>query len=61
MVPAANGGERLMPGVQRAAAELENVGLNLAYTVSIVLPETTNPEVFNSIFRSLKENLLKKS
>lgn len=61
LVPAANGGERLVPEVQRAANELESVGLNLAYTVNIVLPETTNPEVFNSIFKSLKENLLRKS
>jgi hypothetical protein len=62
LVPAANGdGARLIPEAQqRAVAELESVGLNLAYTVNIVLPETTNPEVFNSIFKSLKENLLKK-
>ena len=53
---------RLIPETQRrAAVELESVGLNLAYTVNIVLPETTNPEVFNSIFKSLRENLLKKS
>jgi hypothetical protein len=48
-----------MPEAQRAVRELESVGLNLAYTVNIVLPETTNPEVFNSIFKSLKDNLLK--
>lgn len=58
-VPTANGSERLVP--DRAASQLENVGLNLAYTINIVLPETTNPEVFNSIFKSLKENLLKQS
>lgn len=38
----------------------EEVGLNLAYTINLVLPETTNPEVFNTIFKSLKENLLKR-
>lgn len=61
--PTVNGDDiRLIPETQqRVAAELESVGLNLAYTVNIVLPETTNPEVFNSIFKSLKENLLKKS
>lgn len=37
----------------------QNVGLNLAYTVNLNLPESTNPEVFNAIFKSLKENLLK--
>jgi Family of unknown function (DUF5343) len=59
LIPAPTEGERLMPEAQRAVRELESVGLNLAYTVNIVLPETTNPEVFNSIFKSLKENLLK--
>jgi Family of unknown function (DUF5343) len=63
LVPAATGdGARLIPEAQqRVAAEVESVGLNLAYTINIVLPETTNPEVFNSIFKSLKDNLLKKS
>lgn len=62
IVPANGDGARLIPEAQqRAVAELESVGLNLAYTVNIVLPETTNPEVFNSIFKSLKENQLKKS
>jgi hypothetical protein len=44
----------------RIATMTEDVGLNLAYTINLVLPETTNPEVFNTIFRSLRENLLKK-
>lgn len=33
-------------------------GLNLVYNINIVLPETTNVEVYNAIFRSLKGNLL---
>lgn len=37
----------------------ENAGLNLSYTINLNLPETTDVEVFNAIFRSLKENLLK--
>lgn len=37
----------------------QDIGLNLAYTVNLNLPESTNPEVFNAIFKSLKENLLK--
>jgi hypothetical protein len=45
---------------ERGLAKDEEVGLNLAYTINLVLPETTNPDVFNTIFRSLKENLLKK-
>jgi hypothetical protein len=32
-------------------------GLNLSYTINLNLPETTDVEVFNAIFRSLKENL----
>lgn len=40
--------------------QTEDVGLNLSYTINLVLPETTNPEVFNNIFKSLKDNLLKK-
>lgn len=33
-------------------------GLQLAYNINVVLPETTNAEVYNAIFRSLKANLL---
>jgi hypothetical protein len=37
----------------------EGVGrLQLAYNINVVLPETTNVEVYNAIFRSLKANLL---
>ena len=32
--------------------------LQLAYNINVVLPETTNVEVYNSIFKSLKANLL---
>ncbi len=39
----------------------QNFGLNLGYTINLILPETTNVEVFNSIFKSLNENLLRKS
>ena len=38
----------------------QSVDLRLSYTINLNLPETTNPEVFNAIFRSLKENLLKR-
>jgi hypothetical protein len=36
-----------------------NSGLNLSYTINLNLPETSDVEVFNAIFRSLKDNLLK--
>jgi Family of unknown function (DUF5343) len=37
----------------------QHMGLNLSYTINLNLPETSDVEVFNAIFRSLKENLLK--
>ena len=33
-------------------------GLRLSYTINLNLPATTNAEIFNAIFRSLKEHLL---
>ena len=35
------------------------VGLNLSYTINLNLPATSDIAVFNAIFKSLKENLLK--
>jgi len=37
------------------------VGLNLSYTINLNLPATSDVAVFNAIFKSLKENLLKES
>jgi len=34
--------------------------LNLSYTINLVLPKTDDAAVFNAIFRSLRENLLRK-
>lgn len=40
--------------------EKENVlGMNLSYTINLNLPATSDPAVFNAIFKSLKENLLR--
>lgn len=36
-----------------------SVGLNLGYTINLNLPATSDPAVFNAIFRALKEHLLK--
>lgn len=33
--------------------------MQLAYNINIILPETTNIEVYNSIFKSLNSNLMK--
>lgn len=38
--------------------ELE-LGMNISYTFNLNLPATTDISVFNAIFKSLKENLLK--
>lgn len=35
-------------------------GINLSYTINLNLPATSDIEVFNSIFKSLKEHLLQK-
>lgn len=37
----------------------EQVDFRIGYTINLNLPETTDPEVFNAIFKALKENLLK--
>ena len=43
-----------MPGV-----EGKSLGLNLGYTINLNLPATSDIAVFNAIFKSLKENLLR--
>jgi hypothetical protein len=35
-------------------------GINLSYTINLNLPATTNIDIFNAIFKSLKEHLLQK-
>lgn len=37
-----------------------NEGINLSYTINLNLPATSDIEVFNAIFKSLKEHLLQK-
>jgi len=38
----------------------QEVGMNLSYTINLNLPPSADPEVFNAIFRALKEHLLAK-
>jgi Family of unknown function (DUF5343) len=38
----------------------EDLRINLAYTINLVLPKTDDVAVFNAIFKSLRENLLRK-
>lgn len=42
-------------------ASNRDVGLNLSYTINLNLPATSDVAVFNAIFKSLKENLMKAS
>jgi hypothetical protein len=39
----------------------QKLGLNLSYTINLNLPATSDIAVFNAIFKSLKENLLRES
>ena len=43
---------------QGGREERRSVGLNLAYTINLNLPATSDQAVFNAIFKSLKEHLL---
>jgi hypothetical protein len=43
------------------ATQTPALGLNLGYTINLNLPATSDIAVFNAIFKSLKENLLKGS
>lgn len=38
--------------------ESKSRGMNLSYTINLNLPASKDPEVFDAIFKSLKENLL---
>lgn len=37
----------------------EKIKLGLNYTINLVLPKTDDPAIYNAIFKSLRENLLK--
>lgn len=42
----------------RAHRNGQEIGMNLSYTINLNLPPSTDPEVFNAIFKALKEHLL---
>jgi hypothetical protein len=48
------------PPQENGAARHAEFGMNLGYTINLNLPETDNVAVFNAIFQSLRENLLKR-
>jgi hypothetical protein len=43
----------------QASEGTRSVGLNLGYTINLNLPATADPSVFDAIFKSLKEHLLR--
>jgi len=45
---------------ESAKFETKDFDLNLSYTINLVLPKTDDPAVFNAIFHSLRDNLLRK-
>jgi hypothetical protein len=45
---------------QNKIRQSDLTGVNLSYTINLNLPETSDGKVFDAIFKSLKENLLKK-
>ncbi|HBX79495.1 MAG: DUF5343 domain-containing protein [Gemmatimonadetes bacterium] len=45
--------------VRGAQVSLAGFGLNLGYNINLNLPATSDPAVFNAIFRALKEHLLR--
>lgn len=46
--------------IQRPSSSDLGVDFRVGYTINLNLPETTNVEVFNAIFRALNEHLLKR-
>ncbi|MHC4661480.1 MAG: DUF5343 domain-containing protein [Planctomycetota bacterium] len=46
------------PDKPKGKLPLEDLGLNLSYSINLVLPKTDDPAVFNAIFRALRDNLL---
>lgn len=46
-------------GTETEKTEGKKVHLGLNYTINLVLPKTDDPSVYNAIFQSLRENLLK--
>ena len=44
---------------ERERAEADKTPLKLSYTINLNLPATTEIEVSNAIFKSLRENLLR--
>ena len=48
-----------IPPLGKPSSNNSGVGLNLSYTINLNLPATSDIAVFNAIFKSLKDNLLR--
>ena len=56
---AAWAGDSANSHVARSFGNTDNIELRVGYTINLNLPETNDPEVFNAIFKALRDNLLK--
>ncbi len=56
--PPANSPLQIDPPIQPQPQQQASKGINLAYTINLNLPATKDIEVFNAIFKSLKEHIL---
>ncbi|WP_146144837.1 DUF5343 domain-containing protein [Phreatobacter cathodiphilus] len=59
IVPAADTSDRPKNDSASPVRGKENIGLNLGYTINLNLPATSDSAVFDAIFRSLREHLLR--
>lgn len=50
--------QQSLSGHPAIRSQSQSVGMNLAYTINLNLPATSDIAVFNAIFKSLRENLL---
>lgn len=48
-----------IPGPNLGRQDVGGIGMNLSYTINLNLPATSDIAVFDAIFKSLKEHLLK--
>jgi hypothetical protein len=49
----------IVPISEAPSHQAKRIGMNLSYTINLNLPASSDIAVFNAIFKSLKENLLK--
>lgn len=47
------------PEEKKDEQQQQKIKLGLNYTINLVLPKTDDPAIYNAIFKSLRENLLK--